>query len=72
MCLMSARFRHAAIVGKFQAQGIRGALEDVAHFLEDQGLEVSFESATATATGVSRYASLSPAQMGAQCDLAVW
>ena len=68
---MSARFRHAAIVGKFQAQGIRGALEDVAHFLEDQGLEVSFESATATATGVSRYAALSPAQMGAQCDLAV-
>lgn len=71
MRFMSARFRHAAIVGKFQAQGIRGALEDVAHFLEEQGLEVSFESATAAATGVGRDAALSPAQMGAQCDLAV-
>ena len=53
MVRMPSRFRHAAIVGKYQAQGIRPLLEDVAHFLLDQGLEVSFEAATAMNIGVT-------------------
>ena len=68
---MSSRFRHAAIVGKYQARGIRPVLEEVAHFLIEQGLDVSFDRDTATATGVTDYESLDPAQMGARCDLAV-
>ena len=68
---MPTRFRHAAIVGKYQAQGIRPLLEDVAHFLMDQGLEVSFEAATAMNIGVTDFEALSPAQMGQRCDLAV-
>jgi NAD+ kinase len=68
---MPVRFRHAAIVGKYQAQGIRPVLEDVAQFLSEQGLEVSFERETALATGVSDYDALTPAEMGSRCDLAV-
>lgn len=68
---MPAPFRHAAIVGKFQARGIRPVLEEVAHFLVGKGLEVSFERETAVATGVTDFEALSAAEMGQRCDLAV-
>jgi NAD+ kinase len=68
---MPARFRHAAIVGKYQARGIRPVLEEIAQFLVGQGLEVSFERETADATGVVDFEGLSTAQMGERCDLAV-
>lgn len=68
---MPSGFRHAAIVGKYQARGIRPALEDIAHFLVDKGLEVSFERDTAAATGVTDFEALSPREMGERCDLAV-
>jgi NAD+ kinase len=68
---MPARFRHAAIVGKYQARGIRPALEELAHFLVAQGLEVSFERETAHATGVTGFDGLTPEQMGARCDIAI-
>ena len=65
------RFRHAAIVGKYQARGIRPVLEEVAHFLIDQGLDVCFDRDTAAATGVAHYEALSTAEIGMRCDLAV-
>ncbi len=68
---MPSGFRHAAIVGKYQAQGIRPALEEIAHFLMAQGLEVSFEAETALNTGVTDFEALTPQQMGQRCDLAV-
>jgi len=68
---MPAPFRHAAIVGKYQAQGIRPVLEEIAHFLVAQGLDVSFEHDTAQATGVHDFEALSAAEMGSRCDLAV-
>ena len=68
---MGAGFRHAVIVGKFQARGIRPMLEEIANFLMDQGLEVSFERETAHATGVTDFEALSPQEMGQRCDLAV-
>jgi NAD+ kinase len=68
---MPSGFRHAAIVGKYQAQGIRPALEEIAHFLMAQGLEVSFEADTAANTGVTDFEALTPPQMGQRCDLAV-
>jgi NAD+ kinase len=68
---MAKRFRHAAIVGKFQARGSRAVLEDVAHFLVEQGLEVSFEAETAYATGVSDFEALAAEELGHRCDLAV-
>ena len=68
---MVSRFRHAALVGKYQAQGIRGVLEEIAQFLVRQGLEVSLESQTALNTGITGYAALTPDQLGQHCDLAV-
>ncbi len=68
---MPERFRHAAIVGKYQARGIRPVLEDIAHFMMGLGLEVSFERETAIATGVTSFEVLDTAAMGRHCDIAV-
>ena len=68
---MPTRFRHAALVGKYQAQGIREVLEEIAHFLVRQGLEVSLERQTALSTGITGYGALDAAELGRQCDLAV-
>ncbi len=68
---MSSRFRHAALVGKYQAQGMRPLLEDIAHLLERRGVEVSIEAATAINTGITGYPVLSPDEVGASCDLAI-
>ena len=50
---MASTFRHAVIVGKYQARGIRPVLEEIAHFLVSCGLEVSFDRETAEATGLN-------------------
>jgi NAD+ kinase len=71
MVRMPSGFRHAAIVGKYQALGIRPALEDIAHFLMAQGLEVCFDADTARNIGVTDYEALSPQQIGQRCDVAV-
>ena len=68
---MGSGFKHAVIVGKYQAHGIRAMLEEIAHFLVGQGLEVSFERDTAQATGVTDFEGLSPTEIGQRCDLAV-
>ncbi|MEO8155172.1 MAG: NAD kinase [Rhizobacter sp.] len=68
---MPSRFRHAALVGKYQARGIRGVLEEIAHFLVRQGLEVSLESETALNTGISDFNAMTPAELGKHCDMAV-
>jgi NAD+ kinase len=68
---MSKRFRHAALVGKYQSHGMRDVLESIAQFLIRQGLEVSLERQTALATGMVDHGSLTPAELGRQCDLAV-
>ena len=68
---MPSGFKHAAIVGKYQARGIRPVLEEIAHFMVSQGLEVSFERDTANATGVVDFETLTLTEMGQRCDLAV-
>jgi NAD+ kinase len=68
---MISRFRHAALVGKYQAQGMRPLLEEVAHVLTRRGLEVSVEAATALNTGITGYPALSADEMGRHCDIAV-
>ena len=68
---MTSRFRHAALVGKYQAQGIRGALEEIARFLVHQGLEVSLEKQTALNTGIDDFGALTADELGRDCDLAV-
>ncbi|MBK6863863.1 MAG: NAD kinase [Ideonella sp.] len=68
---MAARFRHAALVGKYQARGIRGVLEEIAHFLAREGLDVSLERQTALSTGITGYGALEPDAIGRECDLVV-
>ena len=68
---MPGRFRHAVIVGKYQARGIRPVLEEVAHFLLELGLEVSFDGETAAATGITEFENLDTDAMARHCDLAV-
>jgi len=68
---MSRRFRHAALVGKYHAQGIRGVLDEIARFLIRQGLEVSLERETALNTGLADYGAMTPAELGQNCDIAV-
>jgi NAD+ kinase len=68
---MSKRFDHVALVGKYQATGMRPLLEDIAAFIVNQGLKVSLESATAENTGITAYPALDTAALGTLCDLAV-
>jgi NAD+ kinase len=68
---MATRFRHAALVGKFQAEGIRGVLERIARFLVDAGLAVSVEKETAQNTGIDAYPMLDVDELGRRCDLVV-
>ncbi len=65
------RFRHAALIGKYQARGIRPILEDVAHILSRTGVEVSLEVETALNTGMGDYPSLTVNEIGRECDVAV-
>lgn len=66
---MKSQFRHVAIVGKYQAQGSRLALEDIAQFVSAQECDVSFEQDTAANTGLTGYATLDVPAIGKQCDL---
>jgi NAD+ kinase len=66
---MGSRFRHAALVGKHQVEGIRPVLEEIAAYLSEQGLKVSLERQTAASTGIDQYGALELAEIGATCDL---
>ena len=68
---MGKPFRHAALVGKYQAQGIRHVLEDIAHFLERSGVEVLLEEHTALNTGLTEFGSAPIAELGRRCDVAI-
>ena len=68
---VSVRFRHVAVVGKYHAVGSRDAIENICHFLHDQGCEVSLERETALNTGLNSHAVLDVNDMGRHCDLAL-
>jgi len=68
---MISRFHHAALVGKYQAQGMRGVLEEIAGFLVRQGMEVSLEAQTALNTGITGHGALTPDELGQHCDLGI-
>ena len=73
---MKSKFRHVALIGKYQtvASGASGAssrlaMENIAHFLHAQGCEVVFDRDTAANMGITGYPVLDVAAIGAQCDL---
>ena len=68
---MSTRFRHAALVGKFQSGGIREELESIARFLVERGVSVSLEGDTARNTGIDAWPVLEAHAIGPGCDVVV-
>lgn len=65
------QFRHVVIVGKYQALGSRKAVDEIAHFLHDEGCDVSLERETALNTGLMQYPALTVQEMGERCNLAL-
>ena len=68
---MSTRFRHAALVGKFNSGGIREELGAIARFLVARGVRVSLEEETALNTGIDAWPTLDAEALGANCDVAI-
>jgi NAD+ kinase len=68
---MQSQFSHVALIGKYQGQGSRSALESVAQFLDAQGCDIALEKDTAAHTGISRYPVLDLDGIGSRCDLAL-
>jgi NAD+ kinase len=73
---MKSKFRHVALIGKYQTGATgscvtssRSVMEDVAHFLDGQGCEIALEQETALNMGISSYPALTAANIGAECDL---
>ncbi len=73
---MKSIFRQVALIGKYHAAvppavaaASRAGLEEIAHFLSQQGCEVVVERETAAATGMMGHATADVAGIGAQCDL---
>jgi NAD+ kinase len=74
---MKSQFRRVAIVGKYQAAAVTGAmagtnravLEDIASLLASQDCDVVLERDTAAATGIAGYTTLAVPAIGVQCDL---
>lgn len=68
---MSASFRHAALIGKLDAAGMRELLLAIADFVTRKGLAVSFESETARSIGLTGRPVVGPDEIGHRCDLAI-
>ena len=69
---MDPRFRHVALIGKYQAANVaalRNALDQVAQFIGSQGCEVVLDEGTALASGLAGYPSLKLQDIGTRCDL---
>ena len=73
---MKSQFRQVALIGKYQAVSTgatgassRHALEEIAHFLMDEGCDVVLEADTASNMGINGYAVMDVAAIGASCDL---
>ena len=73
---MKSQFRQVALIGKYHAvsSGASGAssrqtLEEIAHFLMDEGCEVVLEADTAANMGIVGYTVMDVAGIGASCDL---
>jgi len=68
---MSPPFRHVALFGKYQAQGVRPILEEIAQFLVRCGVEVSVERDTALNSGWHDFGAATIDELSKVCDLAV-
>ncbi len=68
---MSTPFRHVALFGKYQSQGVRPILEEIAQFLVRRGVEVSVDHDTAMNSGWNDFGAMTIDELAKTCDLAV-
>ncbi|MCA0328226.1 MAG: NAD kinase [Proteobacteria bacterium] len=75
---MSLKFRRVALVGKYTespavtlGDSTRELMIDIGRFLQAQGCEVVLAERTARSIGLTEFATLDVAGIGAECDLAV-
>lgn len=77
---MTSKFRHVALVGKYQSSTSAGTatdqsrqvLQDIAVFLRAQGCEVTLEAETAAHTGLNQdFPSMDVDGLGEHCDLGI-
>ena len=77
---MTSKFRHVALVGKYQASTTAGTapeqsrqiLQDIADFLHAHGCEVVLETETAAHTGLQhRFTTMDVDGLGQHCDLGI-
>jgi NAD+ kinase len=73
---MKSKFRHVALIGKYQTasspgrpDGARQLLEDIAQFLRQEGCDVVLEEDTAAHYGITGYPARDVAAIGTECDL---
>jgi NAD+ kinase len=73
---MMSKFRQVALIGKYQSTGSvaagassRQSLDEIAHFLMDQGCEIVVEAEKAANTGLTNYTTATVAGIGERCDL---
>ena len=73
---VKSQFRHVALMGKYQmahaanaVAASRATLDEIAHFLMDQGCEVVMEADTAAKLGLSTYTAMDVDAIGRHCDL---
>ncbi|MBT0569582.1 NAD kinase [Curvibacter sp. CHRR-16] len=71
---MLTQFKHVALFGKHHpspsiAPSMRKTLDEIAHFLMDQGCEVVVDADTASNTGLTGYPALDVSTIGSHCDL---
>lgn len=68
---VDSQFKTVALIGRYNTLGIETPLYDLAVSIEQRGCAVVFEANTAEAMGLTGYAALTVAQIGARADAAV-
>jgi NAD+ kinase len=68
---MTPSFKTAALVGRYQSEGVADALTAIAGFLRERGLRVLLESDTAAAIGCADIEHADPEQIGREADIAI-
>lgn len=76
---MTSKFRHVALVGKYQSSTAsssatdqsRHILQDLASFLQSQGCSVVLDTETAVHTGLDHLPSMDVDGLGQHCDLGI-
>ncbi len=68
---MAQPFRHVALIGRYQSEGIRATLLEIAAFIAEHGAEVLIEAQTAQSIGSNSFEGASMARIAREADLAI-